>query len=270
MMSGQSRLFLPLLVLLAGGISPLSASAGQYLFFKGVNVSQSCMDPLLASPSGVTYYTQALNFACAKITYADSEVLVYDDAEKSCMTYSDFANTTSANIYNTYIMYTSMSGKLDTVLDAIFLVNDNAIISFDSFSGEVEMITATACGPAGGGGGGAPTDTDGDGDPDSVDNCVYIPNPDQTDTDKDGVGDLCDNCVFKANADQLNTDSDFYGNACDGDLNNDFMVNSQDIGLFKAAFFTRGASSADFNGDDIVNSLDTGLLKQMLFKPPGL
>ena len=139
--------------------------------------------------------------------------------------------------------------------------------------GELEQITATACGASGGtggGGGGTPTDTDSDGVADSTDNCVFIPNPDQGDTDNDGVGDVCDNCLLKANADQLDVDGDGFGNACDGDLNNDLIVNSQDIGLYKAAFFTQGVSSADFNGDGIVNSLDTGLLKLMLFKPPGL
>jgi len=35
-------------------------------------------------------------------------------------------------------------------------------------------------------------DTDGDGIPDSEDNCIDEPNPDQADSDEDGVGDLCD------------------------------------------------------------------------------
>jgi len=35
-------------------------------------------------------------------------------------------------------------------------------------------------------------DTDGDGIPDSEDNCIDEPNPDQADSDGDGVGDLCD------------------------------------------------------------------------------
>jgi len=45
-------------------------------------------------------------------------------------------------------------------------------------------------------------DSDGDGIPDAVDNCPFVPNPDQADSDKDGVGDACDNCPLVANADQ--------------------------------------------------------------------
>jgi hypothetical protein len=35
-------------------------------------------------------------------------------------------------------------------------------------------------------------DTDQDGAPDSEDNCVSTPNPDQLDTDGDGIGNACD------------------------------------------------------------------------------
>jgi len=35
-------------------------------------------------------------------------------------------------------------------------------------------------------------DTDGDGVPDSVDNCPFVPNPDQLDTNQSGLGDACD------------------------------------------------------------------------------
>src|SRR5271154_5753214 len=43
-------------------------------------------------------------------------------------------------------------------------------------------------------------DSDGDGIDDSLDNCPYVPNPNQADADGDGVGDVCDNCVATANA----------------------------------------------------------------------
>jgi hypothetical protein len=41
-------------------------------------------------------------------------------------------------------------------------------------------------------------EADGDGIPDSTDNCLTTPNPDQTDTDGDGDGDACDNCINTA------------------------------------------------------------------------
>jgi len=35
-------------------------------------------------------------------------------------------------------------------------------------------------------------DTDGDGVPDSIDNCPFVPNPDQSDVNESGLGDVCD------------------------------------------------------------------------------
>lgn len=90
------------------------------------------------------------------------------------------------------------------------------------------------------------------------------------DVDADGVRDmLYDNCTSVSNSDQLDTDSDGYGNLCDADFNNDIIVNSLDLGLFKTAFFTAGDIVEDLNGDQIVNSLDLGLFKLRFMQPPG-
>lgn len=60
-------------------------------------------------------------------------------------------------------------------------------------------------------------DSDSDGIPDSMDNCPFIPNPDQLDSDEDGVGNVCDNCPDIANPDQLDSDGNGIGDVCDTD-----------------------------------------------------
>ncbi|MFW6186237.1 MAG: LamG-like jellyroll fold domain-containing protein, partial [Halobacteriota archaeon] len=58
-------------------------------------------------------------------------------------------------------------------------------------------------------------DYDADGVCDNVDNCIYVPNPDQADNDSDGVGDVCDNCPNAYNPGQENADLFDEGDACD-------------------------------------------------------
>lgn len=105
--------------------------------------------------------------------------------------------------------------------------------------------------------------------PDYFDESVYGPDPMQLDSDNDGVLDYNDNCTVEANASQQDTDGDNYGNACDADFNNDGLVNSLDLGLFKQMFFSTGDVEADMNGDQIVNSLDLGLFKASFFGSVG-
>lgn len=57
-------------------------------------------------------------------------------------------------------------------------------------------------------------DLDGDGVPDTIDNCIFVPNADQTDTDGDGVGDACDLCPANASANH-DEDGDGIGDECD-------------------------------------------------------
>ena len=111
-------------------------------------------------------------------------------------------------------------------------------------------------------------DQDEDGVLDGDDNCPATRNPTQLDSDGDGVGDACDNCITNANVDQRDSNGDGFGNMCDADLNNDGLVNSLDLSLFKPVFFTSNPD-ADLNGDGIVNSLDLSLFKSLFFKPPG-
>jgi alpha-N-arabinofuranosidase len=96
------------------------------------------------------------------------------------------------------------------------------------------------------------------------------------DTDGDGIADLEDNCTLVANANQRDTDQDGYGNFCDADLNNDLIVNTIDLGLFKKCYLKQSADAqcqsppdADINGDGIANVIDLGLFKKMYLNPPG-
>jgi hypothetical protein len=102
-----------------------------------------------------------------------------------------------------------------------------------------------ACGPGGrcsklqedvdadGSGDACDGDDDGDSVADLVDNCRFMPNPDQRDTDRNGVGDACndaadtdrdewadplDNCPRNFNADQADTNGDGVGDVCDWDV----------------------------------------------------
>jgi hypothetical protein len=90
----------------------------------------------------------------------------------------------------------------------------------------------------------------------------------ETDTDRDGVPDSRDNCLKVANANQLDADSDGYGNACDGDLNNDGIVNSLDLGIVKTTFGSKDPRG-DVNGDGIVNAVDLGTVKALFSTRPG-
>lgn len=90
----------------------------------------------------------------------------------------------------------------------------------------------------------------------------------QPDADGDGVLYLDDNCIDIVNADQRDTDADGYGNVCDADLNNDNVVNSIDLGIFRQRFFSSDAD-ADLNGDGLVNAVDLGMFKAMYGEQPG-
>jgi hypothetical protein len=98
------------------------------------------------------------------------------------------------------------------------------------------------------------SDADSDGIPDSLDNCIGVPN-----------GTLLNDAGGNS---QLDSNGDGYGNACDADLNNDGIINGLDVGPFISEFGTAGPD-ADFNGDGIVNGLDVGPFVDMFGQGPG-
>jgi Thrombospondin type 3 repeat len=58
-------------------------------------------------------------------------------------------------------------------------------------------------------------DADGDGVMNAVDNCPFVPNPDQANEDGDTYGDACDPCPPFANDPEIDSDGDGVGDTCD-------------------------------------------------------
>jgi hypothetical protein len=106
-----------------------------------------------------------------------------------------------------------------------------------------------------------PEDTDQDGVPDSVDNCLNVPNPSQTDFNLNGIGDACEDSdgdglsdaleIYTYNTDPTVVDTDGNGiadglelcpcgmdsgNPCVGDLNNDSTISVADLLVFLGIF----------------------------------
>lgn len=104
-----------------------------------------------------------------------------------------------------------------------------------------------------------PEDADEDGVPDSVDNCVFVPNPDQTDFNNNGVGDHCEDSDGDGLSDALelytfgssptDIDTDNNGTAdpdelcycvdnttCLGDINGDAAVSVGDLLILLSVF----------------------------------
>jgi subtilisin family serine protease len=100
-------------------------------------------------------------------------------------------------------------------------------------------------------------DTDADGVPDSVDNCINVPNgPFIPDSGGHGLP-------------QWDTDGDGYGNLCDPDFNQNNFVDPVDFSVLKQRFGQPGWPDQDLNGNGIVDPSDFSRLKTMFGGPPG-
>lgn len=124
-------------------------------------------------------------------------------------------------------------------------------------------------------------DWDQDGIYDSLDNCMYVANPDQLESDGDGLGDACDNCPYKSNPDQTDNNNDGIGNACccvgtTGDINGDGVVDGRDLAWLVALLTSEIGqrpvfpcpAEANVNGSGIIDIGDLALLVAYLTSPP--
>lgn len=143
---------------------------------------------------------------------------------------------------------TVVPGQLDNPSDGYPL----SFSGGGSFTG-VNIITNTDLLP------GVEGDQDGDGVTDSVDNCPYVPNPDQADLNNNGIGDICegdqdgdgvsdalDNCPTVPNSNQSDADNDGIGDVCDDDRDNDGIPDVSDN-----CPFLPNPDQADSDGDGV-------------------
>ena len=87
------------------------------------------------------------------------------------------------------------------------------------------------------------------------------------DADGDAFPDTYDNCVLAADPDQRDTDRDRIGNQCDADYDNDGVVSTPDLVIFRKALFTTDNENADHDGNGVVSTPDLILFRQQLFNP---
>ena len=88
------------------------------------------------------------------------------------------------------------------------------------------------------------------------------------DRDGDGVDDTLDNCLFVGNPDQRDTNGDGFGNRCDADLNDDGLVTTADFGAFFSVY-GRTDDDADFDGNGLVTTADFGVFFDLFGRPVG-
>ncbi len=149
---------------------------------------------------------------------------------------------------------------VDVAYGPLTMLRDYHIASANSGAIDIGLDTSAAVG----------ADRDGDSRPQGV---AVDAGADEVpaatvDADSDGVFDVYDNCTLAANATQVDADGDGFGNICDPDLNNDGIVNTGDLNIFRGLLFSADPV-ADFNSDGTVNTGDLNIMRSYLFQPPG-
>jgi uncharacterized membrane protein len=103
-----------------------------------------------------------------------------------------------------------------------------------------------------------PPDDDADLVPDSRDNCLAAPNPDQADCDGDGVGDVCE--LLEGSGSDLDGNGVPDSCECVADLFADGVVDGADLGIVLSQWGLGKGAVADIDRDGSVNGGDLSII----------
>ena len=200
----------------------------------GDNTSPSRIKNNLLAQSITMFFNTQLN---EDIGNWELKPMFYTSESKGCGSDEGYYKTDTYYISQSVINYLNANYEGATVFNLLQLANDVlggivTDISASSVSSAADAINNgfDECRVER-----SEPNSDEDSYPDSVDNCIYIPNEDQLDSDGDGIGDVCDECPFDAdndidgdgvcgdidncpstyNPNQLDTDGDGIGDVCD-------------------------------------------------------
>lgn len=261
------------LVLCAAGLAMLgapAASGSAYLIARGADLESSAPTRLVMLPDGRVFHLARLKLRALFEVYSPADSLIYDIEQDAIVVRRNVAPSDLLLVEPlTPILAVPTLFRGINVAKTVALFDPATSFFYASFPGVAYPS----------------------GELNGSDRLLYVgdivdvyrdyqpqSNPFEPDSDFDGIPNIADNCLATANGPgdtavagpaQNDTDLDGFGNPCDADLNNDCIVNSLDLGIFKTQFFATGPNSADFNGDGVVNAIDLGTLRSLFFTSPG-